>query len=314
MPAVYARLIEAGITGGVGGKRRFSTHYRVKMDSPSATRTAVLLCGLVPVPGAPHPENMMAVCTSVDAYRVEGHPYIWEVRAEWDYSTTNRRDPAEDQKPPDQRRPVWSFNFMPLPESRFYDLWGYPFVDTAGTIISPPPEIPIYVDEITIIRYESSLNRALDKQYLNAVNSDTWLGCEPYTALVHDIDVQEIYEQGQYWFQKKFVILVKPFRVPEHNIIGADGKAITKIGGWYPTFVLNAGSRMLVEDPQSPGTKIPATLKIENFIDGQPWPLDINGQPIPLVDGEFQSPLVYLKFATVYGLSFAPLNLVPPWV
>jgi hypothetical protein len=238
---------------------------------------------------------------------------VWDAESDWK-AITGEEDPNEQIKQPDLRRPKWEGSFQPIPQSRFYDLDGKFFADKAGTPFSPPPNIPIYVDVETITRYEASMNRANDRIYLNATNTDNWNGALPGEAFVDDISYQEIFEFGMYWFLRTYRVFVNP------RISIPSGQAITDLGGtvyyggYDPTYILNAGPRKLKLDTVL-GKKVAVPIKIGNVTDGQPHPLDENGELIPRDEetGEFTQAIVYLQFRTVNKRAFSPLNLVPPW-
>ena len=287
---------------GEGGRQGFRTEYLVKSSVPTESRTAILLCGGVPVYGAPHPENPVSRCVKVQAAQLKEDPYLWRVTAEWN-SNTQDRDPQDEQKQPDLRRPQWTFNFAPLPQYRYRDLDGTPFVDAAGTPFNPPPPLPVYVDEVTISRYQASCNRVFDRSFINSTNTDEWLGAQPNEVLCADISVREVFEFGAYWFAYTYKMLVNPRIVVEDD----------EVGGWNPHRVLNAGPRMIDwTDPDNPKA-IP--IIDGGYVDGQPRPLDLDGVPIPWsAGGGFASPPIYLAFRTVNLKAFAPLALVPPWM
>jgi len=303
----------AGAGSHEAGSQTFFTEYTVKSDTPTESRAIILACGLLPIYGSPHPENPAAICVDVDARRNRDDPYFWDVRAEWNTVTRGKWAPQEDQKAPDQRRPRWRFNFIEIPQSWFHDLDGKLFADTAGIQFAPPPDLPIFVDEVTITRYESTLNRTADRGYLNATNTDPWNGAAAGTALVRNIATEEVYEWGAYWFLRTFTVLVNPkILVPVELALDTEGQQICK-GGWDPHYVLNAGPKSLVTIN---GKKVPVPHVDLGVTDGQPQPLKPDGSLVPRnpTTGALVFPVYFCKFRRVNKASFAPLNLVPPWV
>jgi len=299
------------------GQQTFHSVYLLKSDTPEESRDNVLFSELLPTYGAPHPQNAFSICTKKDATRKKEDPHFWDAWADWG-SNTGHRNPQDDQKRPDQRRPKWSGRFSPINQFRYFDRVGNYFTDRAGTPFNPPPGIPIFVDEITIQRYEATLDRVADRGFLNATNTDTWNGADPYTALIAEIDFQEVFEFGQYWFLKTYKVLVNPRIAISSNegvaILPLPQDAGTPVdlfyGGWSPYFVLNAGPKEI-----DATTKKPVTIQDENnVLDGQPWPLDANGKKIDRDGtGKFSSALTFLAFAVVGAVEFSPLNLTPPW-
>jgi hypothetical protein len=303
MSVIWVRPKSGGQESSVAerGAQQFRSEYLVKCSSPTETRTSVLSSGSLPKYGFPHPENPASLCVKVDAQRREDDPHLWDVEADWNAITGNR-DPREDQKQPDLRRPKWKFNFTAIQQSLFGDLDQKPFVDTVGTPFDPPPQLPIFVDEVTIQRYEPTCNRANDRAFLNCTNTDNWLGAAPGEALIADIDAQEVFEFGAYWFAYTYTVLVKPFTMLTNGGL---------LGGWDPYQVLNAGPREIVIENGKP---IVRAIKLKNVVDGQIMPLSKSGVPItPLAVGGWSAPFHWIPFRTVNKTAFGPLMLIPPW-
>ena len=314
MSIVYARcrnpytkeLAERGV-------QRFREEFIVKSTSTSESRAAILAA--VPSYGTVHSECTYARCVKVTMDRDAENPHIWHVVVEW-ATTTGNRDPREDQKQPDDRRPKWSFNFTAIPQAYFFDLDGQPFVDRAGTPFDPAPQIPIYVDEVTIQRYSAACNRTADRAFLNAVNTDVWNGAAAGEALMSDIDCQEVFEYGAYWFLYTYKVLVNPFATTPQFGVDVDGNALTKLGGWNPHYALNAGPRerrqtaeSTIINPQYESVPI----ERNGMVDGRPHPLNAAGVPLDPGNDNYGTRLVWLKFRIVKQAAFASLSLVPPW-
>ena len=302
------RIVGAGTGLDEQGKQQFRTEYWVKSDTPNEIRSLILADLRVPCYGAPHPQNPACLCSKVTVDQNKDDPYLWRVSAEWNIRTQDKKDPADGQKQPDQRRPVWSYNFSALQRYALRDLDGVPFVDKAGTPFSPPPSLAIFVDEVTIERYEPALDRAADRGYLNATNSDDWDGNAADTCLVSDISAREIFEHGSLWWAKTYRILCNP-----KVRIGGE-----PAGGFNPFQVLNAGPRMLqaIDKNAAPIVYKAVPIHRDGFSDGQPCPLDNSGQPLlPAAPGQAvwdPTKIVWLNFRTVNRVSYSPLNLVRP--
>ena len=65
------------------GQQTFRSFYTVKSNTPREIRSVILASGLIPVYGAPHPENLLAVCTRVSVDQNKENPFLWDVTAEW---------------------------------------------------------------------------------------------------------------------------------------------------------------------------------------------------------------------------------------
>jgi len=309
-------------------ERGFRASYTVKSSVVNESRNAILTHPDIPRFGYASPEDPASVVVKVVPRQRQEDPTLWDVDVEWS-SVTNDKDPRDEQEQPDERRPKWSFQFQPLQKAFFHDLDGKPFVNRAGTPISPPPEIPIYVDEVTITRYESTVDRSFDRTFLNATNSDKWLGEEPSTALIVANDATEVFISGAYWFQRTFRILVSP-RIEISGGSGTVDNAYntsknytedtikTIVGGWHPFYTLNAGhARLQKSGKDAQGHDLYKAVPIEGggYVDGQAYPLDDKGEVIsPKPDGTWSKSLLYLGFRTVNRVAFKPLRLIPPWL
>jgi len=311
MNIIYVRRVDEAGGFAEHGKNQFQSHFVVKTDSVACTRSQILLCGLLPVYGGPHPENTLARCCKVDAQRHRDNPLLWNVTVEWNTDMLSRRDPADDQKQPDLRRAKWSANFVNLPLSRFTDLKGVTLMDKAGNLFDPVPDVPIVGDQITIRRYEASCDRAWQRTFANTANSDAWMGNEAGEALMLDIKVDEEYTQGAYWFVTVYEILIKPkIKVT----LPIKGKSQT-LGGWDPEYVLNAGPKCLVGDGVGN-----VTLKTPNddFYDGRPVLLTQSGFQIERdkTTGAYKDDPYFLEFTLKNTAAFSDLDLIPPsgWI
>ena len=298
MTIVYARR-KLGRSKELGeqGKQSWREEFTIKSTVTAETRANLLAA--MPAYGTLHAENPAAMCVKVGFTQHKDNPYLWDATAEWN-TITGDRDPREDQKQPDERRPKWAFHFGPIQQFLMRDLDGLPFVDKAGTPFNPPPGVPVYVDEVTIRRYSATCNRTADRAYMNCTNSDAWLGAEAGTALIADCGAEEVFLLGAYWFAYTIKVLVSP------RIVIGDQCA----GGWNPLYILNAGPRELNTDVPPK----PVPIVMAGYVDGQPHPLDANGKAILRKnDGSFASSPLFIAFRVVNSAAFGPLNLIPPW-
>jgi hypothetical protein len=294
------------------GQQSFYSEYTLKSDTPNESRSVVLGCGLLPVYGAPHPENPLAVCVRVAADKNRQQPHLWDAAAEWRMNPASKRDPADHQKQPDQRRPKWSCKFVEIPCQRFTDVFGKHLCSSAGQPFDPVPDIPIIADEISVVRYEAQCRRGFQRSFMDKANAVTWFGAEAGTALVTDISVQEEYLQGAYWFLTSYRILIKP-RIMITLPLGH----VEWIGGWEPEKILDLGTlKKEVADGKTKIVPITRTDPITKkpFYDGRPAFLDGNGNELARDEatGLYTADPVFLTFHMKKQIDFTPLELVPP--
>ncbi len=316
---------EAGIGDGNDPTRRsHRASYIVKCSSPSDEAISVLGCGMIPTYGSPYPTDRTAYCQSVIPKRIEGSPLHWEVSVEWATSCGSGGrgvDPNDAQKAPKDRRPKWRGHFISMPQTFYADLDGKKFADSAFSPFTNTPTIPIYADEITITRYESVCNRQQDRGYMGKTNLDYWMGAEPQTALIQDIDFEEVFEFGAYWFLYTYKVLVCPrFWLPASiaSELKDDGsRRSIYVGGFGYTFLADAGPRQLkwIKDPSTNQDTLKSVpIMTGDYYDAQPTYLNGRGQPIERNEsGELTSGINYLSFRVGNATEFAPLNLTPPW-
>jgi len=318
MGVLWVRTIEKGGGQGDRGANHFSTHYLAKCDSPTMTRVAVLNCGLLPVYGSVNPECITASCCKTDARQKKEDPYFWDVEAEWNTITTSGRNPTDEQLQPDARRPKWSSRFVAVPTARFADYNGVALADKAGTPFDPAPDIPIYCQEITVRRYEASVNLTTQRGFMGKSNSDAWLSAVAGEALCDQItDGDEEFIQGAYWIPVTYVILIKP----RYSVTLPVKSRVQVLGGWDPDYILNAGPLRKIYD--STGKYRIDAVKHGGCYDGRPALLygdqesgsthkageqiDINETSGVLDDDPY-----FLQFCTHQRVAFSGLSLSPP--
>jgi hypothetical protein len=292
-----------GMTTGPEGQRTWNRSYTLRSDVPDEIRSRILASGMIPVYGAPHPEDFSAICTVIHPEQDKDHPYLWHIDCEWSTQSDSgsKKDPKDSQKAPDQRRPKWKRRFEPIHRYLPRDFDGKVYCDSAGSPFDPPPETPIFVQHFTIQRYEpvSSGVDAADRAYMNATNTDTWLSAAPNEALIANIEREDEFLFNQWWFATTYEVLVNP-------IVQMPGNAGT-IGGWNPLKIVDAGPKELDVNGK------PQPIKDRDFIDGRPTFLDGAGHRLGR-DGQGNLlDTVLLSFRNVNRKSFAALNLVPPY-
>ena len=229
------RKINAGAGIGASGVRSFKRSYNIESDTHSELRSLILADLRLPKYGAPHPEDPACTCADIELEQLEDNPFMWRMDARWETAHAQGRNETEDQKQPDQRRPKWSKRFTPIPNYLPRDLAGKLFCDSAGTPFDPPPEHPIWVQEVTIARYETAWNDTRDLSYMYATNTDTWRGSAAGEALIGDISCSEEWLMGGYWFLYTWKVLQNPKIV----LPGSGGT----IGGWDPLLIIDAGTK-----------------------------------------------------------------------
>jgi hypothetical protein len=307
---LWSRRLAGGKSVSVGGhgERTIRAVYNVRLNVTRPTLEDIVLgaaaVGPDPIPayGDASTDEPTATCSRIDPQET-ADPLLYRVVCEWT-TIHGGVDPADLQMPPDQQRTRWSWRYVRLHRSRSRDLNGRCFKDSAGTPFNPPPAIPVYAREYTIRGYTWLPDMSgWEDEYLDATNSDNWLGYQPHECLVEDISTEDEFLQGQWWFRKVYRILALPYTAAAG---GRDewGAAIPE-GGFSPTYILDAGPKKL--DDSNPPKAIPIadTVDGRKYVDGTTRLL--NGAGGLLASGAQE---IYLAFVTHKEMPFAPLNLV----
>ena len=285
-------------TKGPQGEKSIRQGYLLHSDDPDESIAAVVGCGLVPIFGAPHIEDYTMTCVRIIPRQRQSAPLFWDVTAEWSNNASGKNgNELDKQKDPEQQREVWKDRFVAIPQSLPCDLDGKPFVDSAGSPFDPPPTLPIYAQEISVQRYESTRSISQDRSYLNATNTDTWLDAKPGEALVTNIETEEVWVQNRWWLRRSYQILVCPF-------VELPGNA-GFVGGYDPLRVLDAGPKVLGADGK------PVPIVEAGYVDGRHVLLDGQGKRLEKVGGVLVP--VRLSFRAVNKRTFKQLRLSPPY-
>ena len=292
----FRRRPNAGAQIGPSGERVWKRDYFMRSNSPDELRSYILNFTALPQYGSIHPEDPWCTVTDIDLNQSADNSFVWMATVKWSASHSGRNE-KDDQKQPDQRRPQWSKRFTPIPNYLPQDLQGKLFCDSAGTPFDPPPEMPIWVQEVTIVRYEDSWDDERDLAYIYATNTDSWRNSNAGEALVGDIGCVEEYLNGTYWYKYTWKILQNPK-------ISLPGGAGT-IGGWDPLLIVDAGPKC--KQPGPGGTTIIAPAVQNGYVDGRAVYLDGAG------NRNTGSTPFMLQFQVKNKKSFGELDLDAPW-
>ena len=257
----FRPMPDAGARIGPDGERSYKRTYNVRSNTPDELRAYILNYALTPLYGSPHPEDWTCTVSSYDLQQLKEDPYHWTLEVTWATGHNQGRNEQDDQAQPDQRRPRWSARFQPISNFLPVDRQGNKFCDSAGTPFDPIPDQPIWVRAITIVRYENVWSENRDLGLINACNSDAWRGSAAKTCLISDIQAQEVWLSGNYWFEYTYQILQNPF-------IALPGGMGT-IGGWDPLQIVDAGPKILKPDPVSGQKKPIAIVDSQEILDGR---------------------------------------------
>jgi len=218
-----------GVSGG--GRKDGSRHY---------TRVLSVLCD----PNQP-PDGPLAIFGTVgiprrgDVYRTtdggdydpgafalaaEAKPlgdFVWEVTVE--YSTIVDEVPADED--PIMRPSKWRFGYQRIEDVSGKDWQGKPYKNTADEPLINLPGRPCHLLVLSITRNELVYDPLVLHAYLDAVNSDPFLGFAPGYAKIGTIEPSEPrYENATAYFEMLYRIEFHPRK-------------------WHPLELLNQGRR-----------------------------------------------------------------------
>ena len=224
--------------------------------------------------------DLGALCNKITPRQTD-EPFVWEVTCEFS-SKIDNPEQAQDgsaQQNPLLRPPVvkWSMAKFQRPVDQDND--GSPIVNSAGERFDPPIEIDDSRPVLHISRNEATVDPSLIVQYQDAVNADTFFGCDPGTAKMDSICAESAFENGVFYWKFEYEI---HFRF--------DGWAVQPLDQGYHHLV--SGVPSVNRDPQS-GNPYPAP----RLLDGAGNMLGSGGTP------------VFLSFDVYNSLPFAPLSL-----
>jgi hypothetical protein len=320
MSILWVRRVSGDFGTGERGSYFFRERLLAKSDNAEEVRGTVITAaiekfGTLPSTG----QNLVYVdggtTTAAILQRLEPkkharNPFLWEIEMYFDRRQWSRRSPADEQQAPNLRRPRWRGRFIPVPLARFTDLSTpkcYLLSDSAATPFDPPPDIPIYCDEITVTRWEASVNRGTQRGYMGKSNSGTFLGALAGEALMDSIDADEEFIDNAYWFQVTYRILCKPVVILTLPLGGT-----THAGGFDPEYILDAGPMEL--QTQGDGTIKKVPILHGAFYDGRPAMLDGSGHAIPIdpSSGALTDDPHFLLITTKPRVDWSGLGLSPP--
>ena len=175
-------LVDAGAFDGPTDPRRFdsySTRMKILFDSAGKLPTI----GITKTPDG-------AICSGLDAERIESNPRYWEAVAEFttqvnDFKTENNNTGQTPNPDPTTWIPVWKKTYAIEDWYAPHDARGFALLNSAGTRFDEPLNLGNTVSTWTFYQYEDPATEDADIQTRNQVmNSEEFNGYEKYTLLL----------------------------------------------------------------------------------------------------------------------------------
>ena len=209
-------------------------------------------------PGQPYGDYIFATCRKVNSKRIRTKPpwQAWILQCEW-----STESPKMDDANPANRR--WIREVSDSDQQRFIirDRFNNLIVDTAGTPIDGGAPVNV---KLTTYNWEHNVdwsvyNLSTIKRLSGAINSDSFLGCDPYTLMM-SYRAKENWEGTYHFATEYYTAIYDPL-------------------GWKPKLA-NAGLYQIQPATISSPRKR-ARIKIDGKDAIEPEPLDLSGAVIP---------------------------------
>lgn len=194
--------------------REYTRVFRVITNDPKDEPWVVGSATGLPILFDPYQGQNGAIDLNSRALRIEPRqseddPYIWEVVIEYGTKFENF-DPANYEtggyenpilRPPDIR---WSFVSFQKPIDK--DLLGNAIVNSAQDPYDPPVTVDDHRPVLTYERNELVFDPELAIAYMDAVNTDVFLGALPGQAKVAGIEAVRVFEHNLFFWRVNYEI------------------------------------------------------------------------------------------------------------
>ncbi len=182
-------------------RREYVRVYRVQTDDTNDGPKTVRLAAKIPRIGqlyaTPNETDLGSWCKKLDPVRDDANPYFWTVTAEYDSET---EDPEEQKENPLERPPVLRWSFATERKALQVDVDGKKLCNSAGQLFDPPIETDEMIVVLAVTRNVAEFNVAQAIAYENAINSDAFMGVDPYVAKLKGIAAERAFENGvRHW-------------------------------------------------------------------------------------------------------------------
>jgi hypothetical protein len=224
--------------------------------------------------------DLGAFCTKITPRQTD-EPFVWIVTCEFSSKVDNpeQAQAGDTDKDPLTRPSVVKWSMAKFQRVLDRDVNDDPIVNSAGERFDPPIEIDDSRPVLSITRNEPTIDPANIVAYQDAVNTDTFFGCDPGTAKIDSIEAESAFENGTFYWKVSYTI---HFR--------REGWDVQPLDQGYHHLI--AGVPTVNRDPQS-GNPYPAP----RLLDGSGNLLGTGADP------------VFLDFEAYKEMPFAPLAL-----
>jgi len=252
--------------------RSYIVHVDDITDGPDAVEVANDGTTAIPAIGDAYSAGLPYLfCVRIHPTRIDGDPYWWQVSVE--YSTRAYQSDRQTVGPPDWSNPLSEVDILrksywkeTIETHLFFQKFGFPpavtwirnkaLTNTLGHLMAPR-QVTISHPLIYLSTNQAMYDDAIADAYIDAVNTDTFMGRPPQTVKIETISAQAMYERGMWFWRVEY-----EFRV--------------RFGGWRPR-ILNTAllpvQRQSILPNGDPGTSEAITV--------EEVPIDAAGDRIP---------------------------------
>lgn len=257
-------------------KREYTKTFRVRVLDPRVGSETVCRCPGIPGPYTPYfsagnyEYDLSALVVNLSAKKEnDGDWQNWLVTVKYssdlgsvksDFGFPSKKDGSANN--PELEPPVLDWDFEVVKEALPTDLNGRPFINSAGDLYDPPPQVDIARPVLNYQRNQLSFDQVKASQFAFALNSKMFLGQYPLTAQCYPPKATMkqlgglIYWRVNYKIRFKSLIPVRQWNAKKGTWVPVDRKideqvfwdTLTQYTGWLGNPVtLAPGRTWLVE-------------------------------------------------------------------
>jgi hypothetical protein len=252
-----------------------------------------------------YPSDVGALCNHIDpVQRAKPESMVWDITVSYSSET---QDPSKECQNPLDCPAEISIDSQQFQRPVDFDISGNPLLASNDEPFDPAPQMDDSRIIIVIEKNVASLDYFDDvAPFKDAINTDSFMGYDPYTLKIYKIAGKDAYKNGVYYVKKRVEIHGIPdFQLPLQVNYTSGVKADT--ASPFDKFLINQGTYYIPEG----GGKLPSIDPKTGLQYSKPQLLDLNGNALPQYQAGGLEPSVptYNHYRTYKTVAFATLNL-----
>jgi hypothetical protein len=199
MPITSYLLIEQHGSDCDTSVRGVTLVYLAQWSDNTATPIDILTDLSVPARFAPHPQDPLMLLKKRDAVQNTAgeNATLWKVTLEYGTDCADERYATDD---PTDEPTKWSRSTVKDERICDADVEDNVILNTAGDAFDPPLTTPQSHAIFKAVKNYSGFDDNTVEEYLDTLNSATFLGKDPYTVRLNSIDVEEAYRSNTLYY------------------------------------------------------------------------------------------------------------------